>query len=80
MSEENFMSINVNIYQVADFYADVFQVEDTDKMIDSNDTLDPDVIIFNNELNRFDKLKENGQVEIEKMTKDFSQIQTHDMI
>lgn len=80
MSEENFMSINVNIYQVADFYADVFQVEDTDKMIDSNDTLDPDVIIFNDELNRFDKLKENGQVEIEKMTKDFSQIQTHDMI
>ena len=80
MSEENFMSVNVNIYQVADFYADVFQVEDTDRLIDSNNTLDPDVIIFNNELNRFDKLKENGQVEIEKMTKDFSQIQTHDMI
>lgn len=80
MSEENFMSINVNIYQVADFYADVFQVEDNDRMIDSNDTLDPDVIVFNNELNRFDKLKENGQVEIEKMTKDFSQFQTHDMI
>lgn len=80
MSEENPMSININIYQVADFYADVFQVEDNDEMIDSESTLDPDVIIFNNDLNRFDKLKENGQVEIEKMTKDFSQIQTHKII
>lgn len=80
MSEEISMSININVYQVADFYADVFQVENSEMMIDSETILDPDVIIFNNDLNRFDKLKENGQVEIEKMTKDFSQVETHEMI
>jgi uncharacterized glyoxalase superfamily protein PhnB len=80
MSEDTTMSININVYQVADFYADVFQVENNEMMIDSESTLDPDVIIFNNDLNRFDKLKENGQVEIEKMTRDFSQVQTHKMI
>lgn len=80
MSLETSTSINVNVYQVMDFYADVFEVENNERIAYDEKTLDRDVVIFNKETNRFDKLKENGQVEIEKMTNDFQQMATHEII
>lgn len=80
MSAEADMSIDVNVYEVMDFYADVFQVENTEVVTYNEKSLDPDVVIFNKELNRYDKLKENGQVELEKITKDFYQVEIHEIV
>ncbi|MEG0552606.1 MAG: hypothetical protein RR533_03630 [Carnobacterium sp.] len=80
MSAEADMSIDVNVYEVMDFYADVFQVENTEVVTYNEKSLDPDVVIFNKELNRYDKLKENGQVELEKITKDFYQVEIHELV
>ncbi|WP_034551820.1 hypothetical protein [Carnobacterium funditum] len=80
MSEVTAMSVNINVYQGMDFYADVFQVENSERMTYDENTLDSDVVAFNNDFNRYDKLKENGQVEIEKMTKDFSQFVIHEIL
>lgn len=80
MTAEADMSIDVNVYEVMDFYADVFQVENTEVVTYNEKSLDPDVVIFNKELNRYDKLKENGQVELEKITKDFYQVEIHEIV
>ena len=77
MSTESAMSLNLNVYEVIDFYADVFEVEKNELITDDENTFDPDVVLFNNEINRYDKLKENGQVEIEKITKDIYQVEIH---
>lgn len=70
-------SMNLNVYEVMDFYTDVFEVEKNGLIINDENTVDPDVVLFNNEINRYDKLKENGQVEIEKITKDIYQVEIH---
>lgn len=80
MSSETDMVINVNAYDVIDFYIDVFQVENGKGLIYDEKSLDPDVVIFNSELNRYDKLKENGQAEFEKRTKDFYQVEIHKLV
>lgn len=77
MSAESAMSLNLNVYEVIDFYTDVFEVEKNELITDDENTFDPDVVLFNNEINRYDKLKENGQVEIEKITKDIYQVEIH---
>ena len=79
MSEEAAVSVDVNVYQVLDSYTDIFQVENVEAVIYDESTLDPDVIVFNKDLNRYDKLKENGQIELEKMTKDVYQVEIHEM-
>ena len=79
MSEEVATSVDVNVYQVLDSYTDIFQVENVEAVIYDESTLDPDVIVFNKDLNRYDKLKENGQIELEKMTKDVYQVEIHEM-
>ena len=77
MSTESAMNLNINVYEVMDFYADVFEVEKYGLITNDENTFDPDVVLFNNEINRYDKLKENGQVEIEKRTKDIYQVEIH---
>lgn len=77
MSTESAMNLNINVYEVMDFYADVFEVEKNGLITNDENTFDPDVVLFNNEINRYDKLKENGQVEIEKRTKDIYQVEIH---
>ncbi|MER2226988.1 MAG: hypothetical protein ABS916_08050 [Carnobacterium sp.] len=77
MSTESAMNLNINVYEVMDFYADVFEVEKNGLITNDENTFDPDVVLFNNEINRYDKLKENGQVEIEKITKDIYQVEIH---
>ncbi|MER2174793.1 MAG: hypothetical protein ABS911_08950 [Carnobacterium sp.] len=77
MSTESAMNLNINVYEVIDFYADVFEVEKNELRTDDENTFDPDIVLFNNEINRYDKLKENGQVEIEKITKDIYQVEIH---
>ena len=79
MSEEAAVSVDVNVYQVLDSYTDIFQVENVEAVIYDESTLDPDVIVFNKDLNRYDKLKENGQIELEKMTKDVYQVEIHEI-
>ena len=66
MSTESAMNLNINVYEVMDFYADVFEVEKNELRTDDENTFDPDIVLFNNEINRYDKLKENSQVEIKK--------------
>lgn len=77
MSQETAMSIDVNVYEVMDFYADVFEVEKNEMITYDEDSLDFDVVIFNNEPNRYDRLKENGQLEIEKITKNIYHVKVH---
>ncbi|WP_407372060.1 hypothetical protein [Carnobacterium sp.] len=77
MSTESAMNVNINVYEVMDFYADAFEVEKIELIPDDETTFDPDVVLFNNEINRYDKLKENGQVEIEKITKDIYQVEIY---
>lgn len=77
MSAESAMSLNLNVYEVMDYYADVFEVEKNEPITNDENAFDPDVVLFNNEINRYDKLKENGQVEIEKITKDIYQVEIH---
>jgi len=77
MSTESAMNLNINVYEVMEFYADVFEVEKNELRTDDENTFDPDIVLFNNEINRYDKLKENGQVEIEKITKDIYQVEIH---
>lgn len=77
MSTESAMNLNINVYEVMDFYADVFEVEKNGLITNDENTFDPDIVLFNNEINRYDKLKENGQVEIEKITKDIYQVEIH---
>ena len=80
MALETGMSIDVNVYEVMDFYADAFQVEKSERVNYDEKSLDPDVVVFNSVLNRYDKLKENGQAEFEKMTKDFYQVEIHKIV
>lgn len=70
MSTQTSMSLDVNIYEVMDFYADVFEVEKNEMIIYDENILDSDVVLFINEKNRYDILKENGQIEIDRLTKD----------
>ena len=77
MSTESAMNLNINVYEVMEFYADVFEVEKNELRTNDENTFDPDIVLFNNEINRYDKLKENGQVEIEKITKDIYQVEIH---
>ncbi|WP_035051663.1 hypothetical protein [Carnobacterium pleistocenium] len=82
MSIETGMSIDVNVYEVADFYADVFEVEKNEEIVSEEITNDEnmfnaDVVLFNNEVNRYDKLRENGQLEMEKRLKDIYQTEIH---
>ena len=77
MSTESAMNLNINVYEVMEFYADVFEVEKNGLITNDENTFDPDIVLFNNEINRYDKLKENGQVEIEKITKDIYQVEIH---
>ncbi|MCA9764970.1 MAG: hypothetical protein KC455_00975 [Carnobacterium sp.] len=67
-------------YKATDFYTTVFEVEKDESTVYNEKSFDPDMIIFNNQKNRFDKLKENGQMEIEKITKDRSQPNTHQLL
>ncbi|WP_414839443.1 hypothetical protein [Carnobacterium sp. TMP28] len=67
-------------YKATDFYTTVFEVEKDESTVYNEKTLDADMIIFTNQKNRFDKLKENGQIEIEKTTKDRSQPDTHQLL
>ncbi|SEL15225.1 hypothetical protein SAMN04488700_0600 [Carnobacterium iners] len=80
MSLETTLHFDVIHYKAIDFCTIVFEVEKDESTNYSEKTLDPDIIIFNNQKNRFDKLKENGQVEIEKITKDISQPKIHELL
>lgn len=77
MSQETAMSIDVNVYEVMDFYADVFEVEKNEMITYDEGALDFEVVIFNNEPNRYDRLKENGQLETEKITKNSYYVKDH---
>lgn len=77
MSIETGMSIDVNVYEVVDFYADVFEVEKNEQIAYDENMINADVVLFNNEINRYDKLRENGQLEMEKRIKDIYQTEIH---
>lgn len=79
MSIETGMSIDVNVYEVVDFYADVFEVEKNEEIINEDNMFNADVVLFNNEINRYDKLRENGQLEMEKRFKDIYQTEIHEI-
>lgn len=79
MSIETGMSIDVNVYEVVDFYADVFEVEKNEQIAYDENMLNADVVLFNNEINRYDKLRENGQLEMEKRIKDIYQTEIHEI-
>lgn len=70
MSEETSVNINVNVDEVMDLHADVFEIEENKMVPQDENALDLDVVLFDNEKKRYDKLKENGQLEIKKRTKD----------
>ncbi|WP_373471970.1 hypothetical protein [Carnobacterium alterfunditum] len=79
MSIETGMSIDVNVYEVVDFYADVFEVEKNEQIDYDENMINADVVLFNNEINRYDKLRENGQLEMEKRIKDIYQTEIHEI-
>jgi len=79
MSIETGMSIDVNVYEVVDFYADVFEVEKNEQITNDENMFNADVVLFNNEINRYDKLRENGQLEMEKRIKDIYQTEIHEI-
>ncbi|SIO24602.1 hypothetical protein SAMN05878443_2161 [Carnobacterium alterfunditum] len=79
MSIETGMSIDVNVYEVVDFYADVFEVEKNEQIAYDENMINADVVLFNNEINRYDKLRENGQLEMEKRIKDIYQTEIHEI-
>lgn len=79
MSIETGMSIDVNVYEVVDFYDDVFEVEKNEQIAYDENMINADVVLFNNEINRYDKLRENGQLEMEKRIKDIYQTEIHEI-
>ncbi|MBT2732893.1 hypothetical protein [Carnobacterium sp. ISL-102] len=79
MSIETGMSIDVNVYEVVNFYADVFEVEKNEQIAYDENMINADVVLFNNEINRYDKLRENGQLEMEKRIKDIYQTEIHEI-
>lgn len=65
-------------HEIMDLYVDIFEVEKIKTMTSGEKPLNPALFGFTNETIPFDKLKENGQVEMEKVPRDFHQVKIHE--